>query len=156
VEVAAAVEEAHADKRDAQVGGGLEVIAGEAAQAAGVDLEALGQAELGAEIRDLEGLLRGERPAGLREPAAVLHVLDELGMHGAEGVDEGAIGGGAVELLLTYGAEHDDRVVPAGLPEVTVKPAKKIDGLVVPGPPEVVSDLGEGPERLGKRGDDPE
>ena len=36
-EVAAAVEQADADERDAELGGGLQVVAGEDAEAAGVD-----------------------------------------------------------------------------------------------------------------------
>ena len=51
-EVAVAVEEAHADERDGHVRGGLEVVAGEHAQAAGVDAERLVEAVLGAEVGD--------------------------------------------------------------------------------------------------------
>ena len=42
-EVAAAVEQADADERDAELGRGLEVVAGEDAEAAGVDRQALVQ-----------------------------------------------------------------------------------------------------------------
>ena len=51
-EVAAGVEEADSDQRDAELGRGLEVIAGEDAEAAGVDRQPLVDAELHAEVRD--------------------------------------------------------------------------------------------------------
>ena len=51
-EVALAVEKAHADERQPHVARGLAVIAGEDAEAARVDRQALVQAELGAEVRD--------------------------------------------------------------------------------------------------------
>ena len=57
-EVAAAVEQADADERDAELGGGLEVVAGEDAEAAGVDRQRLLDAELHAEVGD-------EQPCGV-------------------------------------------------------------------------------------------
>ena len=51
-EVAARVEEADADERDAELGRALEVVAGEDAQAAGVDRQALVNPELHAEVGD--------------------------------------------------------------------------------------------------------
>ena len=53
-EVAAEVEEADADERNAELGRGLQVVAGEDSEAAGVCREALVQAELGGEVRDEE------------------------------------------------------------------------------------------------------
>ena len=60
-EVALAVEESHADERQPHVARGLAVIAGEDAEAAGVDRQALVQAELGAEVRDQIGRARATR-----------------------------------------------------------------------------------------------
>ena len=51
-EVALLIQQAHADERDAQIAGRFEMVAGENAQAAGVDRQALGQAELHREIGD--------------------------------------------------------------------------------------------------------
>ena len=53
-EVAAAVVEADADERDAELGGRLEMVAGEDAEAARVDRQALVEPELGREVRDEE------------------------------------------------------------------------------------------------------
>ena len=51
-EVALVVVQADADERDAEVRRALDVIAGEDAEAAGVDRQRLVQAELGREVRD--------------------------------------------------------------------------------------------------------
>ena len=51
-EVAAAVEEPDADERQGHVAGGLHVVAGEDAEAAGVDAQRLVEAVLGAEVGD--------------------------------------------------------------------------------------------------------
>ena len=49
-EVALLVKQAHADQRDAEVGRALDVVAGQDAQAAGIDGQRLVQAELGGEV----------------------------------------------------------------------------------------------------------
>ena len=63
-EVAMPVEKADADERDGHVGGGLAMVAGQHAQAAGVDAERLVEAELGAEVGDRTGQLRRRGGAG--------------------------------------------------------------------------------------------
>ena len=65
-EVAGLVEQADADDRHAEVGGRLEVVAGEDAQAAGVLRQRRGDAELGAEVGDR----RRARPRPARGPTA--------------------------------------------------------------------------------------
>jgi hypothetical protein len=62
VEIALAVEQADGDEGQAHVGGALAVVAGKDAEAAGVDRQALVEAELGAEIGDQVGGLQGRRP----------------------------------------------------------------------------------------------
>ena len=52
LEVALPIEQADADEGQVQVGGGLAVVAGEDAEAAGVDRQAFVEAELGAEVGD--------------------------------------------------------------------------------------------------------
>ena len=54
-EVALVVVQADADERDAEVGRALEMVAGQDAEAAGVDRHRLVQAELGREVRDRPG-----------------------------------------------------------------------------------------------------
>ena len=62
-EVALAVHQADADERQAEVAGALQVVAGQHAEAAGVDRHALVQAELGAEVGDAAGRGVALRPA---------------------------------------------------------------------------------------------
>ncbi len=79
-EVAAAVEEADADERHAELGGRLQVVAGEDAEAAGVDRQALVETELGREVRS-------EEVAGqllLLPPRRALALVGEPLLHAAE------------------------------------------------------------------------
>ena len=70
-EVALRVEEADGNEGDALVGGRLQVVAGEHAEAARVDREGLGDAELGREVGDGRGGAHPVLvPAGVREVAA--------------------------------------------------------------------------------------
>ena len=62
-EVAAAVEEPDRDERDAELRGRLEMVAGEDAEAAGIDGQALVEAELGREVRDEEVVRQRAAPA---------------------------------------------------------------------------------------------
>ena len=99
-EVAAAVEQPHADDRHAEVGGRLEVVAGEDAQTAGVLRQHGGDAELGGEVGDRARHLRAQRlvPPGLGEVGAkvgrrLLHAPDQsrvVGQLARGGRGEGA------------------------------------------------------------------
>ena len=69
-EVAVAVEEADADDRDAEVAGGLEVVAGQDAEPARVLRQRLAEAELGREVGDRAGRLRQRAVPARRRPGA--------------------------------------------------------------------------------------
>jgi hypothetical protein len=47
---------------------------------------------------------------------------------------------GRLELALLDSTEHERGVMPAGLPQLGVKPAEQLDSLMAPGPVQVVSD----------------
>ena len=66
-EVALVVEQADADERNAEIGGALDVVAGEHAEAAGIDGERLVEAELGGEVGDRAG---AQHAGILRAPGA--------------------------------------------------------------------------------------
>ena len=66
-EVAVPVEQSDADDRDAEVAGGLEVVAGEDAEPAGVLRQHRGDAELGREVADRRGYV-GRAPWYQRSP----------------------------------------------------------------------------------------
>ena len=87
LEVAHPVEQADADQRDAEVGGRLEVVAGEDAEAAGVLREHGGDAELRREVRD--GARRVGSPLAL-VPLVAREVAVEVAAGGLEPVEEAA------------------------------------------------------------------
>ena len=125
LDVALAVEEADADERDAEVGGALQVIPGERAEAARVDGDRLVQRELGREVRD--------RPR-------VEHAARRL----APGP-----GVAADELLGRQGGEEGDRVVVHLTPEVGIEVTEDADHLGLPCPQEIARQL---IQPRGKRG----
>ncbi len=51
---------------------------------------------------------------------------------------------------LLKDAEHFDRIVAGGLPQVLIKPAKQIDGIRFPAPPEVVGNALQGGQFIGQ------
>ncbi len=145
-EVALAVHQPHADERQGHVRGGLHVVAGEDAQAAGVDPEALVEAVLGAEVRDraleLVAVVAGEPVV-----RAVGHVGVELAQdllvigHECRVVEE---------LVPGHGTGQDgDRVAVAG-PCAGVDPAEHHPGRRVPRPPQVVGESTQ-PFELGRQ-----
>ena len=114
-EVALGVQQADADQRDAQVAGALEVVAGQHAQAARVDRQALVQAELGREVRHRPG----PQDRGVDRPPAI-GVLEVLGQP-AEGVVDPRV-------------ERHLRRPPLEL--VDRQPLEELDRIVVDLPPE--------------------
>ncbi len=113
LEVAALVEQAHADERHAEVRGGLQVVAGEDAEAAGVLREHGGDAELRREVPDRAGRV----VAGLAlVPAVGGQVAVEVGLGGVQPLDEAVVLGQLAPPLAADRAEQADRVVAHGVP----------------------------------------
>ena len=146
-EVALWVEEAHADERQAQVAGLLGVVAGQNAQAAGVDRQRAVQAELEGEVGDGFVLQFG---IGAVEPAmAVGHGPVEVQQHFVEAAQEGRIGGARRQRLVADQAQYFDRVVLGAPPQGKVEAAKDITSVGVPAPPDVKGQLRQSPELFG-------
>jgi hypothetical protein len=110
VEVAARVEETDADQREAEIARGLQVVAGEDPQAAGVDGQDLGQAELGGEVGDEIPPLSQSPHGRVRGLRVVFDA--ELGRDGGEEGQEGAVGSGPGEPLLGTFRQERDGVSP--------------------------------------------
>ena len=147
LEVAVAVEQAHADDRDAQVGGGLEVVAGQDAEAAGVLRQDGGDAVLGREVGDRAGRV-GAGLAGV--PAlAVQVVLERLGRD-PQPLEERRVAGQLVEPLAPHGAEQAHRVVVDVGPQPLVDRPEDVLRLRVPGPAQVAGQGGQAGQRLGQ------
>ena len=141
-EIGFAVVEAHGDQGQAQVGGGLEVVAGQHAEATTVDGQRLVNAELRREVGDRThpqrggvGLGPGRRGRGNVGPEFPVGAIDPR-----------AHGGVAGQLLqaFTVEAAHDGQgVVLRGAKAVAVDVAKQLDDGRVPRPPHVHGELVE-------------
>ncbi len=112
-EVALAIERAHRDERQLEVARRLAMVAGEDAEAARIERQALVHAELGAEVG--HQLVRLEAARILAERRIGL-VGVEGGEHALQAVEERGIGGGVDEALLVDALQHRLRVVADRVP----------------------------------------
>ncbi len=156
LEVAGLVEEADADDRDAEVGGGLEVVAGEDAETAGVLRQHLGDAELGAEVGDGAGSATLGLLGPRLEPAGLGEIGVQLGLGQADGRDEVVVGGQVGQLLGRQGGQEADRVLADGDPALGVDPFEEVSRGRVPGPAEVAGQVAERCNGLGQNSTDAE
>ena len=149
-EVALAIEEADADRRQGHVAGRLHVVAGEHAEPARVDAERFVEPVLGAEIGDRSGQLVGV-PALEPVAGAVGHVAVELG-------EDIVVFGqelGVIEQARPLGRAADDRDrVPVAGPGRAVDRVEQPAGPRMPRPVKVVGEASKAfePGRQGKRG----
>ena len=147
-EVAAPVEEADADERQRRVRRRLAVVAGQDAEAAGVELHRLVDAELGAEVGDRAGQ-RCARRTGVPGVGAVRHVAAELVEHAA-GVDHEVLVGGQLGPARLIGVAQDGDRVPVTRPAARVDAGEERLCAGRPGPPQVVGELPE-PCEVGRK-----
>jgi hypothetical protein len=145
-EVPGPVEQAHADQREAQVGGGLQVVAGQDAQAAGVLRQHLGDPELGGEVRDARGRLGTQALVPARRREVLVQVVDGV----LQAPHELPVLGQRGQALGGHLAEHLDRVAAAALPQIGVEGLEEVPRLGVPRPAEIHHQLGERSEGLGE------
>ena len=128
-EVAVAVQQADRDHVDVHVAGLLEVVAGQDAQAAGVDHE-----------RGVQAVLHAEVAHGRLGPLLLLgHVGVEFRHHLVEAGEEFLVLG---EFLVSFQADlvqDDHRVVAGFVPQFIIDGAEKRLCIVVPAPPEVLA-----------------
>ncbi len=148
-EVAGSVEQPDADDRNAEVGGALEVVAGEDAEAAGVLRQCCRDAELRREVADrLRGVFR-----------AILLVPTGLGQVGVQIVDEcpgtgheHGVGGEFLQPMRLDLAEETDRIVTAFFPALRRDVLEQASGRQVPRPSQVGGELLEGAQRFRQNG----
>ncbi len=135
LEVPLGVEDADADERHAQVAGALQVVARQDAEAAGVDGQALVQAELHREVRDRA------RPQGRGVQGGPAVVVFQILREPAEPVVDprvqGRLLGDGLELLGRDPGEELDRVMVRLVPELDVEQVEEREVVRLPGPPEV-------------------
>ena len=138
-EVALAIQEPDADRGQGHVAGRFHVVAGQDAEAAGVDAERLVEAVFGAEVGDRSA--QALRVAAL-EPVvgAVGHVRVELGQHVVVLGQEL----GVVEEAGPVGRAADDGDgAPVAVPGGAVDPVEQAAGPRMPRPVEVVGEASE-------------
>ena len=148
-EVRLVVVEPDAHQRDAEIGGALDVIARQDAQAARVDRNGLVQAELRREVRDRP---RPQHAGVLQAPClAGRQVL----LHPAVGVVDPAVQDQLVGALLQVvdvdALQQRDRVVSQLAPQHRIELPEQRRRVVVPAPPEV---LGQRTQSLVRRRDE--
>ena len=153
LEVAVPVEQPDAGDRDAEVAGGLEVVAGEDAEAAGVLREDGGDAELRGEVGHGAGPLGRLAPL---EPAVAGQVALEVGAGLAEPLEEGGVAGQLLEPGPADRSQQGDGVAPRRLPEHRVDGREDVLRLRVPGPPEVAGQVPQGGQGRREDGTDRE
>ena len=138
-EVALLVEQAHRDKRQTQVAGRFEMVAGEHAEAARVDRQTLREPELHTEIGDTYvGLVR----MGAQEPGvARLQVGVEAAADAVELRQERFVLRCVLQALLSDAAQHAYGIVAGLFPELGIEAIEQVDGLGIPRPAEIVSNI---------------
>jgi hypothetical protein len=154
-EVAGAVEQADGDQRDAEVRRGLEVVAREHAEAAGVVREHLRDAELHREVPD-GGRQARVVVARVLVPARFTQVVLEVVGQLTDGHDGLGVRGQLGEPRRGDLPQHAHRVVPAALPRLGVERGEQVLRGRMPAPPQVHRQGLQRLERGGQLGADGE
>ena len=146
-EVAHLVQQPNGHERQADIAGGLAVVAGQDAQAARVDRKALVQAELQAEVGD-QVFLGIEQLGELGTPP-VFPVGVVGGQHLAVVLQVGAILRGLVQARLGHPPQEQLGVVSAGVPQVAIEAMKQRANGAVPAVHQVIGHLLQARQFLG-------
>ena len=155
LEVTVSVEQADADDRDAEVAGGLEVVAGQDAEATGVLRQHRRDPELRGEVADRPWHAGVGRSSALEPPVPrqvgvqVRHGLVEQG-------PEGLVRGQRREALPADRTQQAHGVAPGLLPQVGVDGGEHVLGRRVPGPAQVERQVAERRQLGGQDGADGE
>ena len=139
LEIALAVKQPDADKRQAHVAGCLAVIPGQNAEAAGVDRQAGVEAKFGTEIGNQVVVL--ERVTMHVHHARCLVVGVVGRQNTVQGTQKNRVLSGGFQFLLVGALEECLGVVIAGLPKRVRKAGEKATGRAIPAVPEIVGEL---------------
>ena len=145
-EIALLVQQPHPHHGHPQVAGGLEGVAGEDAQAAGVQGQGFAQAELHGEIGHP---LQAPLQARLVEPVGVFVVGLALLHQGLQLAEEVLVPGQLLQAAGGGGLQHQPGVV-GGLPGVGLHPCPQGVAPVAPGPAHVQGQVQQRPQGLGQ------
>ncbi len=153
-EVAVPVEQADADQRDAQVAGGLEVVAGQDAEAAGVLRQRGRDAEFRREVGD-RGRQLGRLCLAL-VPAVAARVVGEVVGGGGQPAQEPAVPGQLGQARGRDAAQEPHGVAAHGGPPFGVHGPEEITGLGLPRPAQITGEVAQRLEGVGEYGTDGE
>ena len=148
-EVSLAIKQSNADEGNVEVGGALDVVSSENAQAAGIDGQRFVQAELGGKIGDGAG----SQDAGIGgSPGAVgMEILLLAAVAVVDAAVQDEFRGAAFDFTEGNFTEQRDGILIQLAPANRIQIAKEADTVVVPAPPEIA---GQGPEALLSGGDE--
>ena len=145
-EIALAVEQPDGDEWQLEVARRLAMVAGEDAEAAGIDRQALVYAELGAEVGH-QVLARHAARVLAERRLGVVGV--ERREHARQAVEECRVGGGVDQALLVDALQHRLGAVADRVPQRRVQLGEQRARRAVPAVPEVVGELLKAREALG-------
>jgi hypothetical protein len=142
------VEEAYAYEGDVEIGSAFDVIAGENAEATGVNGERLVETELRGEVGDGAGA----KNAGISSaPGAVsLQIFLAAAVDVVDAAVEDQLGGSALDFAQRHLVKKSDGVLIEFAPANGVQVAEEVDAVLIPAPPDVA---GEGPKAFLGRSD---
>ena len=138
-EVRLPVEEAHRDQRQPQVGGALEVVTGQDAEAPRIDGQRLVDAELRREIGDRAD---PERPGVDRGPGAGgAQVFAQLPVGAVDPRPQAGVARQVLQAIGRKTGQHRDGVVVRRAEAVRIEVPEQLDDVGVPGPPQVDGEI---------------
>ena len=136
-EIPEPVEKADPDQGQAEVGGRLQVVAGEDSQATRVLGKHLADAELGGEVADARG--RSLVLGGVAlEPQVGGEVVDQIVVEETHVTGEDVVGRELLDPFGTHRGQQFHGVLSHLLPELRVDGPEKIPGLLVPRPAKIL------------------
>ena len=134
-EISLAIKQAHANQRDPEIGGALDVIAGQNSKSAGIDRERFVHAKLGGKISHGTG----PQHAGVtRAPGSLrILVLAQAAIGVVDPAVQGEFGGARFELLERILVQQRHRTVIELTPAQRIEIVEQAGGIVIPTPPQV-------------------
>ena len=145
-EVAAPVKQADTENGDTEVARGLEVVAGEDSETAGVLRQYGGDAVFRGEVRDRARCVRAETLV----PAVTAEIVVELVGGVLQPSQEPPVDRQRSEPIRRHLAQQPYRVVRHGFPNVGIDGGEQVGRLRMPRPAQVHGQLAEWLQRLGK------
>src|SRR5208283_2121935 len=140
-EISLAIKQAHGNQRDAQIGGALNVIAGQNSKSTGVDGKRLVDSEFGGKIRDGTG---PQHSRVARSPGALgFFVLAQAAIGIVDAAMQGELAGARLQSFERILIQQRDRTVIELTPAQGVDFAKQPGRIVIPAPPQIT---GQRPE----------